>query len=79
MHRYFVPFSKGSRACIGIEVAKMELLLTAANVFLQLGKRLQLSDTTERDVSWAHDFFAPYIPVDARGLRVKIKSSHMDV
>ncbi|KAH7398615.1 putative cytochrome P450 [Phaeosphaeria sp. MPI-PUGE-AT-0046c] len=74
MHRYFVPFSKGSRSCLGIDVAKMELVLTAGNVFHQLGREMRLWDTTERDVSWAYDFFAPYIPIDAKGLRVKIHS-----
>ncbi|OAG00677.1 putative cytochrome P450 [Paraphaeosphaeria sporulosa] len=72
MNRYFVPFSKGSRSCLGIDVAKMELVLTAGNVFQKLGKNMRLWETTERDVSWAYDFFAPYIPVDAKGLRVKI-------
>jgi cytochrome P450 len=72
MHRYFVPFSKGSRSCLGIDVAKMELVLTAGNIFQKLGRGMRLYDTTERDVSWAYDFFAPYIPVDSKGLRVKI-------
>ncbi|CAI6287626.1 unnamed protein product [Periconia digitata] len=72
MHRCFVPFSKGSRSCLGMEVAKMEMTLTVANVFHRLGSRMQLWETTERDVKWAHDYFAPYIPVDSKGLRVKI-------
>lgn len=75
MNRYFVPYSKGSRSCLGMEVAKMELVLTAGNVFRQLGRGMQLWDTTERDVSWAYDFFAPYIAADAKGLRVKISSA----
>lgn len=75
MHRNFVPFSKGSRSCVGIEVAKMELALTAGNVFQKLGKEMQLWETTERDVSWAYDFFAPYIPVDSKGLRVKLQKA----
>ncbi|KAF2440869.1 putative cytochrome P450 [Karstenula rhodostoma CBS 690.94] len=75
MHRYFVPFSKGSRSCLGIEVAKMELVLTAGNVFQKLGRDMRLWETTKRDVSWAYDFFAPYIPVDSKGLRVKIGKS----
>jgi cytochrome P450 len=72
MHRYFVPFSKGSLSCLGIEVAKMELVLTVGNMFQKLGRQMQLWETTERDVSWAFDFFAPFIPVDSKGLRVKI-------
>lgn len=75
MHRYFVPFSKGSRSCVGMEVAKMELVLAAGNVFQKLGRDMRLWETTERDVSWAHDFFAPYIPYDSQGLRVKIEKS----
>lgn len=72
MHRCFVPFSKGSRSCVGIEVAKMELVLTAGNVFRTLGRDMKLWETTARDLSWAYDFFAPYIPLDSKGLRVKI-------
>jgi cytochrome P450 len=72
MQRYFVPFSKGSRACLGMEVARMELTLTVGNVFHRFGEAMKLWETTERDVSWAYDFFAPYIPVDSKGLRVKI-------
>ena len=73
MNRYFVPFSKGSRSCVGMEVAKMELVLTAGNIFRTLGRDMKLWETTERDVSWAYDFFAPYIPVDSKGLRVKLE------
>lgn len=72
MQRFFVPFGKGSRSCLGMEVAKMELALTAGNVFHQLGGRLELWETSERDVSWAYDFFAPYVPADSPGLRVKV-------
>lgn len=75
MHRYFVPFSKGSRSCLGIEVAKMELVLTFGNLFQKLGREMRLWETTKRDVSWAYDFFAPYIPVDSKGLRIKIGKS----
>lgn len=75
MNRYFVPFSKGSRSCVGIEVAKMELVLTVGNVFQKLGKDMRLFETTQRDLSWAYDFFAPYIPLDSKGLRVKIGKS----
>lgn len=74
MHRYFVPFSKGSRSCVGMELAKMELMLTAGNVFQKFGGEMRLWNTTGKDVSWAYDFFAPYIAVDSKGLRVKINS-----
>ena len=71
MSRYFVPFSKGSRNCIGIELAKMSLLLTAGNVFNQLD--LELFETTERDVKMVHDYFAPFSELGARGVRVLVR------
>jgi cytochrome P450 len=73
MQQYFVPFGRGSRMCIGQELARMELTLTAGNLFRRFD--MELYETTERDVSWAHDFFAPAIPFDSEGLRVKIKDT----
>lgn len=72
MQRFFVPFGKGSRNCLGMEVAKMELALTAGNVFRELGGKMALWETSARDVGWAYDFFAPYVPADSPGLRVKV-------
>jgi cytochrome P450 len=71
MQQFFVPFGKGSRSCIGMELAKMEVVLAAGNIFRDFD--LELFETTERDVSWAHDFFAPAIPFDSQGLRVMVK------
>ncbi len=68
MQQFFVPFGKGSRACLGMESARMELLLTAGNLFRRF--EMELFETTARDVSWAHDFFAPFAPFDSAGLRV---------
>lgn len=71
MDRYWVPFSRGSRNCIGLELAKQELGLATGNLFRRFD--LQLFETTERDVRPEHDFFAPYAPADSEGVRVKIK------
>ncbi|KAK0658647.1 cytochrome P450 monooxygenase aflU [Lasiodiplodia hormozganensis] len=71
MDRYWVPFSRGSRNCIGLELAKQELGLATGNLFRRFD--LELFETTERDVRAEHDFFAPYAAADSEGVRVKIK------
>ncbi|KAL1649444.1 hypothetical protein SLS58_001499 [Diplodia intermedia] len=73
MDRYWVPFSRGSRNCIGLELAKQELGLVAGNLFRRFGDRVELFETTARDVRVDHDWFAPYGPADSKGVRVKIK------
>ncbi|KAL1630026.1 hypothetical protein SLS54_000886 [Diplodia seriata] len=73
MDRYWVPFSRGSRNCIGLELAKQELGLVAGNLFRRFGDRVELFETTARDVRVDHDWFAPYGPADSKGVRIKIK------
>ncbi|KAK5173646.1 uncharacterized protein LTR77_002327 [Saxophila tyrrhenica] len=70
MQQAFVPFGRGSRACIGMELARMEVLLMAGNLFGRFG--MELWETREEDVGWRHDFFAPFGPADSKGLRVKV-------
>lgn len=70
--KYFAPFSKGSRNCIGKDLAVVELYLAVANVFGRFD--MELFNTTHYDVSLAHDFFAPFNPADSAGLRVMVKA-----
>ncbi|KAK8153209.1 putative cytochrome P450 [Phyllosticta citribraziliensis] len=71
MRKYLLPFGKGSRSCIGLELAKLELVLSAGNLFRRFD--LELFETTERDMEMAHDWIAPFGHADSEGLRVKIK------
>ncbi|KAK7528151.1 cytochrome P450 [Phyllosticta citriasiana] len=48
MRKYLLPFGKGSRSCIGLELAKLELVLSAGNLFRRFD--LELFETTERDM-----------------------------
>lgn len=73
MEKCFVPFGKGMRACLGIELAKEELTLMAGNLFRRYGRNLELYETTERDVSIVHDYFAPFGPKDSKGVRVVVR------
>ena len=67
---YHIPFSKGSRSCIGKDLAIVELYLTLANMFSRFD--MKLFETSERDISMEHDFFAPFGSSDSKGVRVTI-------
>lgn len=72
MEKSFVPFGKGTRGCLGIELAKEEITLMAGNLFRRYGRNLELYMTSERDVSIVHDYFAPFGPKDSNGVRVVV-------
>ena len=72
LDRYLVPFSKGTRACLGINLAYAEIYLAIAGVFSHFD--LDLYDTTRDDVEAVHDFFNPAPRVDAKGLRVTLRT-----
>ena len=71
MNQYHVPFSKGTRACIGQELARMELVLAIGNLFNKYD--FELFETTQRDISFAENWFAPFQPLDSKGVRVLMK------
>jgi cytochrome P450 len=69
--KYLVPFCKGSRQCLGINLANAEIYLTLATVFRRFD--MELYDTTARDAEVAHDFFIPHGHADSKGVRVVFK------
>ncbi|TVY53908.1 Cyrochrome P450 monooxygenase [Lachnellula cervina] len=72
LDRYMVAFSKGSRSCAGINLAKAELYLTLATVFRRY--KVELFDTVrERDVDMQHDNFLPFPSHKSRGIRAIFK------
>lgn len=71
MEKSFVPFGKGIRGCLGIELAKEELTLMAGNLFRRFD--LELFETTESDISIVHDYFAPFGPKLSNGVRVIVR------
>ncbi|ETN39087.1 uncharacterized protein HMPREF1541_05309 [Cyphellophora europaea CBS 101466] len=54
MEKYFMPFSRGSRGCIGQNLAWAELYYTFAFLFRRF--QLEAFETTEADMEW-HDAF----------------------
>ena len=71
MERAFVPFGRGARQCIGLDLAKQEITLMTGNLFHHFN--LELFETTARDVSIVHDYFAPWGPDDSKGVRIAAK------
>lgn len=69
--KYLVPFSKGTRQCLGINLATAEIYLTLATVFRRFN--MELYETTARDAEIAHDFFIPHGHADSKGVRIVFK------
>ncbi|OAG39698.1 hypothetical protein AYO21_05973 [Fonsecaea monophora] len=70
LDRYFVGFGKGSRSCLGINLAYAELFLLMAALFRRF--RFELFETDKSDVELKHDFFLPSPKLDSKGVRVKV-------
>ncbi|MCJ1268562.1 hypothetical protein MMC22_008450 [Lobaria immixta] len=85
LDRYLLTFSKGTRICLGINLAYQELYLITAAVFrkydlydgtgMQQGPTLALYDTTrERDVDMMSDLAIAYPARGSKGVRVLVRS-----
>lgn len=71
LERYLVNFNKGTRNCLGMNLAKAEIYLTLAMVFRSF--EMELFETGRaRDVDMSHDFFVPYASLDSKGIRVTV-------
>lgn len=75
--KHFIPFSRGTRSCVGINLAYAELFLTIGNLLKpkDVGGsfEMELIQTTPRDFEAVYDWFSPCPPLDSKGLRVLIK------
>ncbi|KAM3076084.1 hypothetical protein ACMFMG_006399 [Clarireedia jacksonii] len=69
LEKYLIPFGRGSRSCLGINLAYAEIYITVAK--LVEGFDLELFETDKEDILQFHDFFSPY-PVSWKGLRVRV-------
>ncbi|OTA89496.1 hypothetical protein M434DRAFT_79252 [Hypoxylon sp. CO27-5] len=70
LEKYMVPFSRGSRQCVGINLAHAELFMVTGLLFRRLGPHLKLYKTGLDDVEIRHDFFMPTPKLDSKGIRV---------
>jgi cytochrome P450 len=81
MDRYLVVFSKGPRACVGLNLAWAELYFTVAAVLARYGgednesgRKMRLWKTTVEDVQAVHDFFVPAPRLESEGVRVIVSA-----
>ncbi|KAF2202754.1 cytochrome P450 [Delitschia confertaspora ATCC 74209] len=73
LNRFFVPFSRGSRMCIGLNLAYAELYLAAGCVFRRFD--VEVWDTEwERDLEVVSDFFVGEPRKGSRGIRAKMRA-----
>lgn len=73
--KFLFNFGKGTRQCVGMNLAQAEIRMTLAAVFRGLGSKMRLHDTErERDVDVKHDFFVTNPSFESRGVRVTFHS-----
>ncbi|KAI0404814.1 putative cytochrome P450 [Xylaria palmicola] len=70
MSRNLVPFARGSRNCIGMNLATAEINLMLAALFRPGAPRFELFETDETDVVAVHDYIVPLARLDSKGVRV---------
>lgn len=88
LSRFLVAFSKGSRQCVGINLAYAEIYLCLAAIFRRFGSGgedgvrgeddegvLNLFETNLKDVETAADLFTPAPVAGSKGVRIKVDFS----
>ncbi|KAH0566183.1 hypothetical protein GP486_000415 [Trichoglossum hirsutum] len=73
LEKYLVPFSRGSRQCIGIPLAYCEIYVALGTFFRQF-ENLEIYNTSPEDLAYV-DYFAATHPFDARKFHVVLKKS----
>lgn len=72
LNKYYIPFSRGSRMCIGINLAYAELYLVLSSLFRRFD--MELFETSfERDVHMVRDGFVGETVPESPGIRVKVR------
>lgn len=84
LDQYLVAFTKGSRQCLGMNLAYAEMYLWLAAVYRRFGSKevrfgsdegvLELVDTDLSDVEIVADRFVPVVKSDSKGVRVRVLS-----
>lgn len=69
--RYLVNFGKGTRSCLGMNLARVEIVLTLAALFGG-HSTFTLYQTDRSDVEMLHDFMTPSPKLDTKGVRVTV-------
>lgn len=83
LKRYQLTFSRGTRICLGINLAYMEMYMILAALFRrydlwdktgeQKSPTLELFQTTREDIDIARDFVTENVKSDSQGVRVIVR------
>ncbi|KAF2265076.1 cytochrome P450 [Lojkania enalia] len=73
LERFLVSFGRGTRSCLGINLAWTEMYLTLATMFRRY--KFELFEADVGDVQMGHDFFIPVVKLDSKGVRVFVSST----
>lgn len=73
MTRSLVPFARGSRNCIGMNLATAEINKMLAALFCPGAPQFDLFETDESDVVAVHDYIVPLARLDSKGVRISFK------
>ena len=71
LSRYLTCFSKGSRMCLGMQLAYAEMELIVAELFTRFD--LELFETTQKDVICTHDQMGVGVSEGSKGIRVIVR------
>ncbi|OTA56421.1 cytochrome P450 [Hypoxylon sp. EC38] len=72
LDRYLQSFGKGTRICLGMNLAFCELHLSLTALVLRVFPHMRLYETTEEDVKWDRDMIVPVPKASSKGVRVLI-------
>jgi len=86
LEKYLVPFARGSRQCVGMELAYAELYVALALIFRLYGSKevtmdgdrgyLELYDTQfARDLEIVGDGITPLTRKESNGLRIRVRAA----
>ncbi|KIW07999.1 uncharacterized protein PV09_00945 [Verruconis gallopava] len=70
---YLLSFSKGSRQCLGMNLAYCELYIALSALVLRVFPHLKLYETSVADVEFHHDCFVAGVRPESKGVRVVIE------
>ncbi|KAI0526193.1 cytochrome P450 family protein [Xylaria bambusicola] len=71
MTKNYVPFAKGSRNCLGMNLVYCELNFVLAALFRPGGPDFELYETDESDIAQVHDLVIPLPKLDTKGVRTR--------
>lgn len=77
LKKYLCNFTRGSRVCLGKDLARTEMVYTLALMVRkwagEQGTGMKLYETSRVDVDIAHDFFNPFPVLHSKGVRVVLE------